>query len=60
LGASRGNISGTINEAVASVTINAQSFTLSGLQLVEGANSIVVEATDLAGNKGTAPTTTTK
>lgn len=62
-------VSGTVNETVASVTVastslstgklrtasvNGLNFTLTDLQLSEGNNSITIEATDLAGNKGRA------
>jgi uncharacterized Zn-binding protein involved in type VI secretion len=54
-------VNGTINEASTGVTVNGrsatltgQSFTLENLPLAEGQNSIAVEASDLAGNKGRA------
>ena len=49
-------VSGTVNEPVTSVTVNAQSANVNGLaytyslDLQEGANPITVAATDLAGN----------
>jgi hypothetical protein len=56
-------VSGSVNEAITSVTVNGQpatvnasdsTFILSGLQLAEGINNIVVTAVDKAGNSGTA------
>ncbi len=52
-------ITGTVNEPVASVTINGQAaqvsgtgFTLANFTLVEGDNTITAEAVDRAGNSG--------
>jgi len=54
-------VTGSLNEAVQTVTINGvaaqvtdKSFTLANVTLVEGANTITVEARDLAGNIGAA------
>lgn len=54
------SVRGQASETMAAVTINGRAatindtaFTLSDLQLTEGSNTITVEATDLAGNKGT-------
>ncbi len=53
-------VSGTVNEPVASVTVNGvpatisgTGFSLPGVQLTEGQNTITIEAKDLAGNQGT-------
>jgi len=57
-------VTGTVNEPVSSVTVNGimaivteTSFSLSGLMLGEGTNTISVQATDEAGNIGTASIT---
>lgn len=57
-------VAGTVNEPVASVTVNGVSaqvagtdFSLPGVGLVEGANTITVETRDRAGNFGTATVT---
>jgi len=58
-------VSGTISEQLAALTANGQSVTPAGLAfsttvtLKEGANSILLEATDRAGNRGTASLTVT-
>ena len=53
------SISGTLNEPVLSATVNGNAaavtdgfYSFNGIALAEGANTIVVEATDRAGNKG--------
>ncbi len=57
-------VTGMVSEAVQSVTVNGTpaqvtgtNFSLGGVSLADGSNSITVEATDLAGNKGTASVT---
>jgi RHS repeat-associated protein len=52
-------VSGTVNEPVTSVTVNGApatvdgtGFTLAGVALTEGENTILVEARDRAGNSG--------
>ena len=52
-------VSGTVDDPAASVTVNGtpaqvlgNTFTLSGLVLVEGGNAVAVEAKDAAGNSG--------
>ena len=58
-------VSGTISEQLTALTANGQSVTPAGLAfsttvtLKEGANSILLEATDRAGNRGTASLTVT-
>jgi len=57
-------VTGFLSEPASSVTVNGLAapvagtdFSLSGVPLVEGSNTINVEATDLAGNKSTATVT---
>jgi len=59
-------VTGSVNEAVSSVTvngipaaINGTDFSLAGVQLAGGSNGINVQATDLAGNVGSATVTIT-
>ena len=53
-------VSGSVNEPVVAVTVNGSAaavsgggFSLAGVALSEGVNSLAIEATDLAGNVGT-------
>lgn len=59
------NVSGTVSEPLASLTVNGQAVPVDGLAftttltLNEGVNSIVLNAADRAGNKGNANATVT-
>ncbi|HBA73598.1 MAG TPA: hypothetical protein DCZ63_15810, partial [Geobacter sp.] len=60
------NVSGSVSEAPAGVTVNGrsavltgQSFILESIPLAEGQNTISIEARDLADNRGIAVTTVT-
>ncbi|MHB8845762.1 MAG: Ig-like domain-containing protein [Nitrospirota bacterium] len=60
------SVTGTVNEEVTSVTVNSvpatitgNSFSLANVTLVEGPNTVLVEAKDRAGNSGTQSITVT-